>query len=101
MKYMYTTTPDEGCREFSKGIYGRPVHTSHQSSLRKQGWVYSVNDIEVTHVRQEEAEVEECMDFDEYLRRKYQDVFGKNPHHKMKRETMQAKIAEAEADGGH
>lgn len=100
MKYMYTTTPDEGCREVSPGIYGRPVHTSHQSSLRKQGWVYSINDIEATHVRQEkegqQEEVEVSGDREAWTE-KYEQKFGKRPHHKAKLETIIAKV-EGNAD---
>lgn len=101
---MYTTKPDEGCREVSPGIYGRPVHTSHQSGLRKQGWVYSINDIEVTHVRKEKEgrqESEEMNQFEAdqeygYLCEKYQEKFGKLPHHKMKAETIRKKLDESD-----
>lgn len=96
MKYMYTTKPDEGCREVSPGIYGRPVHTSHQSGLRKQGWVYSIHDIEVTHVRQEkegrQEEVEVSEEDREAWAELYKEKFGKRPHHKAKLETIIAKV---------
>lgn len=95
MRYMYTTTPDEGCREFSKGIYGRPVHTSHQSRLRKQGWVYSINDIEVTRVRQEKEGQQEEVEVDDerdVWADLYKEKFGKKPHHKTKLETIIEKV---------
>lgn len=104
MKYLYTTEPDEGCHKIN-GVYGRPVHTSEQAKLRKLGWVDNINQLkEADHGlrkeegREESQEVDENMDFDEFLRQKYEEVIGKKPHHKMKRETMQEKIAEAEAD---
>lgn len=106
MRYMYTTKPEEGCHEVELGIYGRPVQTSEQPKLKQAGWSYSIDSLRGTdHVRQEkegreeEREVSESMDFDEFLKRKYEEVIGKKPHHKMKRETMQEKIAEAEFNG--
>lgn len=99
MKYLYTTEPDEGCRKVETGIYGRPVHTTEQPKLKAKGWKETVNELREEEGREEtEEEVSENMDFDEYLRRRYEEVFGKKPHHKMKPETMQAKIDEAEAD---
>lgn len=100
MKIMYTTTPDEGCREVADGIYGRPAHTTEQPKLRKQGWAYSINDIEVPHVRQEkegrqeEAEVDDERDVWVAL---YEEKFGKKPHHKTKLDTIIAKV-EGDAD---
>lgn len=96
MKYLYTTEPDEGCHKIN-GVYGRPVHTSEQSKLKAKGWKENPNELREEEGR-EEKEVVENMDLDGYLRLKYEEVIGKKPHHKMKRETMQEKIAEAEAD---
>lgn len=106
MKYLYTTEPDEGCHKIN-GVYGRPVHTSEQAELRKAGWVDNINQLkeddhglrkDEEEGREESQEVSENMDFDGYLRLKYEEIIGKKPHHKMKRETMQEKIAEAEAN---
>lgn len=107
MKYMYTTTPDEGCREVADGIYGRPAHTTEQPKLRKQGWAYSINDIEVTHVRKEkEGRKEEVEVTNENLStedrvyaglvEEYRAKFGKPPHHKMKAETIRKKLDESD-----
>lgn len=96
MKYLYTTDPDEGCHKIS-GVYGRPVHTSEQPTLKAKGWKENPDDLREEEGR-EEKEVSENMDLDGYLRLKYEEVIGKKPHHKMKRETMQEKIAEAEAN---
>lgn len=99
MKIMYTTTPDEGCREVADGIYGRPAHTTEQPKLRKQGWAYSIKDIEVTHVRQEEEgrkeEVEVIGDREAWAE-KYEEKFGKRPHHKMKVENIRKKLDESD-----
>lgn len=107
MKYLYTTKPDESCHEVSPGVWGRPVHTSEQPKLMKLGWTYHLNDLKGAdhglrkEEGREEKEVDENMDFDEFLRQKYEEVIGKKPHHKMKLETMQEKIAEAEADDNY
>lgn len=107
MKYLYTTTPDDQCHEVKPGIYGRPAHTTEQPKLRKAGWVDSIAKLKGADdgLREEEGreekEVDENMDFDEFLRQKYEEVIGKKPHHKMKLETMQEKIAEAEADDNY
>lgn len=104
MKILYTTKPDEHCYEVEPGIYGRPTHTTEQPKLRKQGWVDSVNQLKEAddglrkEEGREEKEASESMDYDQCLRQKYEQVIGKKPHHKMKRESMQEKIAEAEAD---
>lgn len=97
MKYLYTTKPDEGCHRIN-GVYGRPVHTSEQKSLKAKGWKENPNELREEERREEAEEVGENMDFDDYLRIKYEQVIGKKPHHKLKRETMQEKIAEAEAN---
>ncbi len=105
MRYMYTTQPDEGCHEFEGGIFGRPVRTDQQAAMRKRGWTFNTQSLkggddvrQEKEGRQEEGEVVEKIDYDEVLRRKYREVAGKKPHHKMKRETLEKKIAEAEAN---
>lgn len=108
MRYLYTKEPDDHCHEVEPGIYGRPAHTTEQPKLKAKGWTYTVNELKEAddglrkdeeEGREEEGEVtDENMDFDGYLRLKYEEVIGKKPHGKMKRETMQEKIAEAEAD---
>lgn len=105
MKYLYTTIPDEGCTEIEPGVFGRPVHTYQEAGLRKLGWTTSIESLRGNgHVREEKEgreegqEVSDRMGYDDFLRQKYENVFGKKPHHKMKRDTMQEKIAEAEAD---
>jgi len=107
MKYLYTNTPDEGCHKI-KGVYGRPVHTSEQPKLRKLGWVDNVNQLKGAdhglrkeEGREEEGEVSaEDLTVDErrYLQlvEEYRAKFGKDPHHKMKAETIRKKV---ESDG--
>lgn len=106
MRYMYTTTPDKHCHEVESGVYGRPVHSYEESALQKQGWSLNITNLRGTSdVRQEkegqeEGEISnENMDYDEYLRQKYEEVVGKKPHYKLKRETLEEKIAEAETNG--
>lgn len=101
MKYMYTTQPDEGCREIEVGIYGRPVHTTDQLALKRRGWSYSVDDLRGnSHVR--EAEEEGREEEDQKVARGelealYKEQFGKFPHHKMKDQTIIEKL-KASAD---
>jgi hypothetical protein len=110
MKYLYTTKPDDHCHEFEPGIYGRPAHTTEQPKLRKAGWVYHINELKEAgnglrkdeeEGRKEEVEVSaEDLTVDErrYLQlvEEYRAKFGKDPHHKMKAETIRKKV---ESDG--
>lgn len=57
MKYLYTTKPDEGCHRIN-GVYGRPVHTSEQKSLKAKGWKENPDELREEEGR-EEAEVGE------------------------------------------
>lgn len=97
MKYLYTNEPDEGCHKVN-GVYGRPVHTSEQESLRKLGWVDNINQLKEADngLREEEGREEKEVTSD--LADLYEEVIGKKPHHLMKPETMQAKIDEALSD---
>ena len=92
MKYLYTTEPDEGCHEI-KGVYGRPVHTSEQSKLKAKGWKENPDDL-----RKEEGREEAEEEVTEEMAKLYEEVIGKKPHHKMKFDTMKAKIDEALKD---
>jgi len=109
MRYLYTTTPDENCHEVTKGIYGRPVHTSQQKALLAQGWKFRVSDLEKSYVRQEKEGREEEREVtesgpsgaDTYSDREilalhYEAAFGKKPHHKMKTETIRQKLEQAD-----
>ena len=119
MRYLYTTTPDENCHEVTKGIYGRPVHTSQQKALLAQGWKFRVSDLEKSYVRQEKEGREEGEEVSEpfvnhgmidgnrkiaeafssndrdLLVEVYEDMFGKKPHHKMKAETIRQNIEDS------
>lgn len=107
MRYMFTTKPDEGCHEVESGIYGRPVQTSDEPKLRKAGWAFTVDSLRGTgdvRQRQEEGREEEVEVSDAEFKRqvneleeydwalKYENKFGKKPHHKMKLETIKAKV---------
>lgn len=111
MRYLYTTQPDDGCREVEKGIYGRPVQTSDEAKLRERGWSLTIDAQrgkthgvrkEQKEERQESEEVKSDtekaweMPVDELQRRvwsdKYQAKFGKKPHHKLKTEKIRAKV---------
>lgn len=92
MKYLYTTTPDEGCHKIN-GVYGRPVHTHEQPTLKAKGWKENPDDLREEEGREEAEEViEEATD---EMAKLYEEVIGKKPHHKMKFETMKAKVDEA------
>jgi hypothetical protein len=41
---------------------------------------------------------ERLMSNDQYLSEKYEELYGKKPHHKMKAESIKAAIAEKEAE---
>jgi len=108
MRYMYTTQPDEGCHEVESGIYGRPVRTDQQGMMRKKGWSYSIDAQRGTdHVREEkEGRKEEVKVTDESLTidervylelvEEYRAKFGKDPHWKMKAETIRQKLEESD-----
>ena len=101
MRYLYTTTPDEGCREVSPGVYGRPVHTTQQAKLKKLGWVDDPSKLKGDdHVREEKEvrqESEEVTDEQvEAVVAAYTERFGRKPHHKMKLETMLDKLEQAD-----
>jgi len=107
MRYLYTTTPDENCHEVTKGIYGRPVHTSQQKALLDKGWKFRISDVEQDHGlrkneeerRQEERQVRAPgpgMSEYDFFRVKYEEAFGKPPHHKMKSETIRQKLEQAD-----
>lgn len=101
MRYLYTTKPDEHCREVEPGIWGRPAHTSEQPKLRKKGWAYNINELRgADHVQQgqEEGRKEAEEQVAEEMAKLYEEVIGKKPHHKMKFDTMKAKIDEALKD---
>lgn len=98
MKYLYTTEPDELCHEVKPGIFGRPVQTSHQPTLRKLGWKDDPNDL-----RQNEKEVEQETQTEKSLSVHEQaealgiathDADGNKIHHK----TLKKLIDEAQAD---
>lgn len=89
MKYLYTTKHEEGCHKFGNA-YGRPVHTYEEAALRKAGWTDSPAELGAVEV---EAEVDEDAELAE-ARAQYEELFGEKPHHKMKLETIQAKIDE-------
>ena len=121
MRYLYTTKPDEGCHEVEPGIYGRPVQSCDESKLKAEGWTLTIdaqrgntNGVrkEQKEERQESEEVtrEHMVGVKSALRENYtnamvdqiegmQDLveryeakFGKKPHHKMKLETIKAKV---------
>ena len=90
MKTMYTSTPDEGCYEVSEGVYARPVRNDLAATLRKIGWRDRPADLPATDEVPADAE---AAIIEAYAKR-----FGKNPHHKMKVETMLDQIEAAEAE---
>ena len=120
MRYMYTTEPDEGCREVEKGIYGRPVQTCDESKLRKLGWSLSIDAqrgkdhglrqdekrVRKKEAKQEKVEVNSTIakatssepvrvgmyTEHELAVKKYEAKFGRKPHHKAKLETIIAKV---------
>ncbi len=99
MRYMYTTDPDEGCHKIN-GVYGRPVHTSEQRKMLKQGWRFNPDGLrnerqEEAQERREEEPVDTEEDVLEDARQLYEAQFGKRPHHKMKAETIIQKVQEA------
>lgn len=105
MKYLYTTKPDETCHEVEPGIWGRPAHTTEQAKLRKAGWVYNVNDLKESDHDLRKTEEEGREESEEVIAEAtdemaalYEEVIGKKPHHKMKFETMKAKVDEALKD---
>lgn len=118
MKYLYTTKPDKHCHEVAPGIYGRPTHTTEQPKLRKLGWADSIHKLkEADHGlrkdeeegRKEEGEVAPkntlqavgeyfSKSEEEHMAALYEEVIGKKPHHKMKFETIKAKVDEALKD---
>jgi len=107
MRYLYTTNPDEGCHEVAEGIYGRPVQTSEEPKLRKAGWTLTIDAQRgADHVREEkEGRKEEVKVTDESLTidervylelvEEYRAKFGKDPHWKMKAETIRQKLEES------
>ena len=99
MKYLYTKTPDEGCHEVEKGIYGRPVNTSDQRKLLASGWAKTPADLRGNDdgVRKDEEERrQEEVEVTDELIHAYQEKFGKRPHHKMKVETILQKLEESD-----
>lgn len=88
MKYLYTTEPDESCHKIH-GVYGRPVHTSEQKSLKAKGWKENPDEL-----REEAEEVGE--DDREVWADLYEDKLGKRPHHKAKVETIRQKVEESD-----
>lgn len=100
MKYLYTTKPDEHCHEVEPGIWGRPVQTYEQPKLRKKGWTYTVNELKEAGdgLRKEEEREETEEEVTDEMAKLYEEVIGKKPHHKMKFETMKAKVDEALKD---
>lgn len=111
MREMFTTNPDDGCREVESGIYGRPVRTDQEGKFLKAGWSYSVSQLrgadygvrkDEKEGREEEGEVESQFSKDaEELERyaleiEYKQRFGKRVHHKMKTETIRQKLEESD-----
>lgn len=86
MREMYTTSPDEGCHEVSPGVFCRPVHTSDQKKLMAKGWKFNPGNLA--------AEAEEIP---ADLIAAYESKFGKNPHHRMKAESIAKAIADDQA----
>lgn len=95
MKYLYTDKPDEGCHKVN-GVYGRPVHTDEEKKLKAAGW--KEHTYELQQHTEEEQEAEEEVIPEDDLRKLYEETFGEKPHHKMKLETIRAKLDE-ELDG--
>lgn len=97
MKYMYTEEPAEGCHEFD-GVYGRPAHNDEIKSLKSKGWKENIYELRNQEKRQEKEDQGQVGEIDPDLVAQYTEVIGKAPHHKMKPETMKAKIDEALSD---
>lgn len=97
MKYLYTKDPDEGCRKFGD-VYGRPVHTHEEKKLKAAGWKENIDGLRNYTETEEEAPKDEEVIPEDDLRKLYEETFGEKPHHKMKLETIRAKLDE-ELDG--
>lgn len=91
MRYLYTTKPDKHCNEVSKGVYGRPAHTYEYAKLIKSGWRANPDELRTEEAKSEETEVKVRDELEE----QYVELFGKKPHHKLKRAKMQEQIDEA------
>jgi len=102
MKYMYTDSPDEGCHKIH-GVYGRPVQTSEQRKLLKQGWSFTPDGIRQEQGQEKDRQGREEVDSPDQVleeaRDLYEQMFGKRPHHKMKAETILQKVEEANDEG--
>lgn len=96
MRYLYTRTPDEGCREIEPGVYGRPVHTYEETGLRKKGWSLTINALRGSEDVREEKEGQEETEVTEDLVAAYVERFGKKPHHKMKADTIREKLGQVD-----
>ena len=101
MQYLYTTEPDERCKEVSQGIYRRVVQSYQVEELKAKGWVKDASKLTKKSDSKEEAketaQEESVLTRDELAKSlgiPLHDDEGKKRHYKL----IQGDIEKAQAD---